>query len=199
MITSSLSDRIALDYLSTGLSLNAIRNKEEIRKWCRQIGLIDDTQQDAWHKKISSDPTIRMYAIKDIEASNNRIVGVCGLTDIDHVNQRAEFSCYIFPDQHRKGYASEALLVLFQHGFNDLNLNMIWGETFEDNPAYYLFKYKLHMTEEGIRRNFYFKNGRFINAYLLSISRKEFYEFFMGDIDYNPYSSSYDFDLTSFE
>jgi len=199
MITSNLSDKVALDYLATGLSLNTIRNKEAIRKWCRQVGLIDDIQQDAWHKKISSDPTIRMYSIKDIEASKNRIVGVCGLTDIDHVNQRAEFSCYVFPEMHRQGYAFEALLVLFQHGFDDLNLNMIWGETFENNPAHYLFKYKLHMSEEGVRRNFYFKNGRYINAHLLSISRKEFHDFFTDDIDYDPYSSSCDIDFTGFE
>ena len=55
------------------------------------------------------------------------------------------------------------------------NLNVIWGETFEGNHAYDMFL-KLGMKHEGTRRQFYFKEGKHIDAHLVSITRQEFME-----------------------
>jgi len=185
---------IYLDIITeeTAATLNKVRNFSEIRDWCRQAGLIDDIQQANWYKKISSDPTIRMYGI--CEYADDAPVGICGLTDIDHVNQRAEFSCYIFPQFQKCGYAFNALRSLFKHGFDDLNLVMIWGETFEGNHAYKLFTEKLHMKHEGTRRNFYFKNGQFIDAHLVSISRNEFNAINTSPDKSNSDKPNFDFD-----
>lgn len=100
------------------------------------------------------------------------LVGVCGLTDICPVNQRAEFSLYIFPEHHQQGYGSEALSCLLTHGFKNLNLNRIWGETFDQNPGAKVFE-RLGFRHEGKREEFYFREGRFIDAHLYSIGRKE--------------------------
>jgi len=199
MIVHQKHKNIALDFISDdGMFLNIVRNNEAIRKWCRQVGLIDDLQQENWLRKISSDPTIRMYSIKDIGKTKSYIVGVCGLTDIDHINQRAEFSCYIFPEVQGNGYATKALEVLFRHGFNDLNLNIIWGETFEGNPAYKLFINKLGMKHEGSRCQFYFKNGKFIDAYLVSISRKEFNAIFTNNDELVDCGNNFDSNVVDF-
>lgn len=99
--------------------------------------------------------------------------GVVGLTDIDYVNSRAEFSCYVDPDLQGRGLGRAALLALFKHGFEDLGLNSIWGESFDGNPALKLFE-SLGMKKDGIRRNFYYRGGRFIDAHLISITRDEF-------------------------
>jgi len=172
MIKSKIEgDKLFLSYIphEVGRTLHNVRNSPEIRDWCRQTGLIDDNQQKNWLEKISEDPSIRMYAI----CLENKVLGICGLTDIDHLNQRAEFSLYIFPAEQRKGYAKSALKALFDHGFSELNLNTIWGETFAGNPAMKLFQ-SIGMQMEGKRRNFYFKNGKFIDAFLVSITREEF-------------------------
>ena len=179
MITDKINENVYLDFIEDGSYLNKIRNMPEIRDWCRQVGLIDNIQQEKWLTRISEDPTIRMYSIKGFSSDNPRAnisldLGVCGLTDIDHINQRAEFSCYVFPECQGYGYATDALKLLFRHGFNDLNLNMIWGETFDGNKALDLFTDKLGMKIEGTRRNFYYKKGKFIDAHLISISRSEF-------------------------
>ena len=176
-----------LDIISEGdlAYMRHNRNLPEIRDWCRQVGLIDPIQQEDWHKRISSDPTIRMYTIYMGDS-----VGVCGLTDIDHVNQRAEFSCYIYPEHQGSGYATKALKTLFKHGFDDLNLNMIWGETFEGNAAIHIFTEKLGMFLEGTRRNFYYKKGKFLDAHLLSISKEEFRNVSLPTpIEFNPYAA----------
>jgi RimJ/RimL family protein N-acetyltransferase len=148
------------------------RNDFKIWEWCRQNDLLSLKSHTAWFDKISDDPTIKMYSIKDFR---NTCVGVCGLTDIDRVNQRAEFSLYIGPNYQRMGHAKAALKTLLSHGFMNQNLNVIWGETFEGNHAFEMFK-SLGMTHEGCRKEFYYKGGSFIDANLVSMTKKQFME-----------------------
>jgi RimJ/RimL family protein N-acetyltransferase len=146
------------------------RNDPRIYDWCRQNKLITRRDQIEWYKSQNDDPSIRMFVIKEGEKE----VGVCGLTSIDLINRRAEFSLYISPTDQGKGIGRKALKSLFYHGFNGLNLHVIWGESFEGNPARKMFR-ELGMVEEGIRRDFYYKNGKYINAVLYSITRDEFH------------------------
>jgi RimJ/RimL family protein N-acetyltransferase len=147
------------------------RNMPEIYDWCRQDNLISDIDQIAWYEKQAKDPTIWMFTIKPKE-KNAGIVGVCGLTDVNQVHKRAEFSIYIGPEYQGKGYAKAALKTLFRFGFEWHNFNIIWGETFQSNPAARMFE-KLGMKKEGTRRNFYYKKGHYIDCHLYSIKRHE--------------------------
>lgn len=149
----------------------AWRNDYKIWKWCRQNDSLDPLKHEKWFEKISSDASIEMYGIYD----SQKIVGVCGLTDIDRINQRAEFSLYIAPEYQRMGLARSALKTLLAHGFMNQNLNTIWGETFDGNHAFLMFT-SIGMKYEGSRRNFYYKEGKFINANLVSMTKEEYME-----------------------
>ena len=165
MIEYILGVRLApLDskYLET---IREWRNVEEIRSWCRQNDLISDLNQAEWYEKVRKDPSIKMYAVLD---PSSEIVGVCGLTSIDLYNRRAEFSLYIAPTRQQEGFGRRALKCLVLHGFRNLGLNCIWGETFEGNPAAKMFE-EIGFKKEGTRRQFYFKGGKFIDCHLYSI------------------------------
>lgn len=149
------------------------RNTPEIRKWCRQYSLISEDNQSDWLNDLIDDRSIKMFSI-DVEG---RPVGVCGLTSIDRVNQRAEFSMYIAPKEQRKGYGKKALILLMMHGFNDQNLNRIWGESFDGNPAMILFK-ELGFGYEGRQKEAYFREGKFIDSHIVAITRSEFNELY---------------------
>lgn len=147
------------------------RNNPAIWKWCRQCDVIQVGQHVNWLQNVTSDTSkIRMYEIID---SQQELLGVCGLTDIDHINRRAEFSLYILPEYHKKGFGRKALKTLFKHGFYNLGLNSIWGETYEGNPALELFL-SLGMTHEGTRDEFYYRDGGFIDCHLISLTRSVF-------------------------
>jgi len=158
--------------------IRAWRNDYRIYKWCRQDDFITDVGQRNWYEKQRTDPHIRMWLVAldatdpDTNKIRKRAVGVCGLTSIDMISRRAEFSLYIDPDLHKMGLGKAAMHCLFQKGFDDLNLNMIWGESFDGNPAISLFK-KFGMKHEGVRRNFYFKEGEYLGAHLFSMTKKE--------------------------
>lgn len=147
----------------------AWRNQRDVFKWCRQSKLITDVEQAQWFETQRKDASIRMFLMKESEGN---AVGVCGLTSLDFMNRRAEFSLYIDPKKQNRGLGEMGLKSLLNHGFYDLGLNVIWGETFDGNPALKLFE-RLGMKVEGVRRDFYYKEGRFINASLVSILRSE--------------------------
>lgn len=166
------------------------RNDWRIMQWTRQYDYISDAEQIRWFNRQSEDPTIRMYKVQltstvkgdgDKDVRRTHTAGVAGLTSIDMKNRRAEFSLYIAPDLHGKGLGRAALQSLLKHAFTNLGLNLVWGETFDGNPAARMFE-KLGFKKEGTRRQFYFRNGRFIDAHLYSITAEEFHERFSGDL-----------------
>jgi RimJ/RimL family protein N-acetyltransferase len=144
--------------------IRTFRNDFRIWRWCRQNDLITDQDQERWFKRIHEDPSLRMYAIQ----GSRSVIGVCGLTSIDPVCRRAEFSLYIAPELQGYGYGRKAILTLIDHGFSNLGLNLIYGESFEGNHAQDLFR-SIGFKHEGTRRSFYFKEGKFIDADLYSL------------------------------
>lgn len=149
------------------------RNSPHIRKWTRQFDVLSDEDQSRWFARQYEDPTIQMYGIMwPDEKKVDQLVGVTGLTSIDLVNRRAEFSIYIAPDRQGDGLGRKALATLLEHGFKNYGLNLIWGETFDGNPAKVLFE-RLGFKREGTRRQFYYRDGKLIDAHLYSILRSE--------------------------
>lgn len=145
------------------------RNHPDIRKWCRQHTLISVAHHNAWIERIKTDESIKMFSIE----ANGVSVGVTGLTSINRINQTAEFSLYIAPPYQRRGYARGALTLLLMHGFWEQNLNRIWGETFEGNPARNLF-IDIGMRWEGLLEDAYYREGRFIHCNLFAMTKKGF-------------------------
>lgn len=146
------------------------RNEKSVRVWCRQVGLLEWSNHCAWMDAQAEDDSVRMFLVMNEDRES---LGCAGLTSIDLINRRAEFSCWIHPEHQGKGYARGALYTLFKFGFDELNLNRIWGETFFNNPARRLFA-GIGMAEEGVRRDFYFKCGDWVDAVLYSINHAEF-------------------------
>jgi RimJ/RimL family protein N-acetyltransferase len=148
------------------------RNRPEIRKWCRQYDLISERDQELWFEWQNDDPNTHMFEVMEVPDKIYDGIGVCGLTSCDLINRRAEFSLYIAPTYQGEGLGSKALKALLLFGFNSLNLNLIWGECFDGNPALKMFE-KLGFQSDGIRRDFYFRDGQYIDAHLVSIKKLE--------------------------
>lgn len=145
------------------------RNDQRIYKWCRQFERLSWDSHEKWLEWQAKDPNTKMYGLW----TDHDLIGVCGLTSIDWINRRAEFSLYIGPEYQGKGYGSKALMTLCDHGFKILNLNCIWGEAFDGNPAIEMFL-SVGFKEEGRRRQFYYREGKYIDAILFSLLRSEY-------------------------
>lgn len=149
----------------------AWRNNPDVYKWCRQNDVLHYDNHLNWMHSQCQDKSISMYSI--IDAGSEEMVGVCGLTSIDLVNRRAEFSLYIGPEHQGQGFGEAALRELVAKGFNAYGLNSIWGEAFDGNPAIKMFE-RVGFKREGVRREFYFREGKFVDAILFSLLRSQY-------------------------
>ncbi len=143
------------------------RNREDVRKYCRQNDLITEEAQLKWFDSLPSDPTVKMYRIV---LENGKDVGVCGLTSIDLWNRRAEVSLYTVPYDY--GIEKAALLTLIRHAFSTLGLQSLYLESFKPEDRRQLYV-DCGFNPEGTRRQFYFREGKFQDAYLYSLLATE--------------------------
>lgn len=165
---------VRLDALDNLEIYRAWRNDPSIWRWTRQNDLITTADQVAWFERQGHDPAVKMYSIWSPSGdSPPKTAGVCGLTSINLTNRNAEFSLYIAPEAQGGGLGSAALITLFYHGFKNMGLKQIWGETFENNPAQKIFT-DIGMKQDGKRRKFYWKDGKLWDALLFSIFSDEF-------------------------
>lgn len=61
--------------------------------------------------------------------------GVCGLTNLEPINGRAEISLLIYEQHRSHGYGINTLHALLHEGFDNMRLNAIYGECYKCNPA----------------------------------------------------------------
>jgi RimJ/RimL family protein N-acetyltransferase len=157
---------VSSDYLD---QLRRWRNDQRIFSWCRQYEEISKLQHQSWFESLPKRTDVKMYEIW----IDGGIYGVCGFTSIDYINRHAEFSLYIDPNRHGLGYGEASLRALIKHGFEVLNLNSIWGESFDGNPAQRIFK-KIGFKHVGSRREFYYRNGKYVDAHVWDITKSDY-------------------------
>jgi len=166
-----------IDY-GYGISLSAVkqsdlelirhyRNLPELNRWFRQSTDLSQWENLNYWQNVWSGQAHKFFQVMTKE---EKFVGVAGLCYIDRQNSRAEFSLWIRPEYQSQGFGVAALKTLFDHGFDDLNLHLIYGETFDGNPALDIFVKKLGMRYDGCRQEFYFKRGKYIDAHVISIT-----------------------------
>ena len=77
-------------------------------------------------RAVPDDPTPRM---------GDKLIGMGGLTNTEWENSQAEISLIINPQDRGQGLGKEAVRLLLDQAFNYLNLELVYGECYECNPA----------------------------------------------------------------
>jgi RimJ/RimL family protein N-acetyltransferase len=104
-----------------------------------------------------------------------KLIGDWGFSNIDWLNQAAEFGIMIGDKSYwNRGYGTEAVRLLAQHGFNTLNLNRIYLRVLETNPRAIRAYEKAGFTHEGRQRQAEFKDGGYIDMLVMSMLKDEF-------------------------
>jgi diamine N-acetyltransferase len=138
------------------------RNRPECRMWFRQDHLISKEEQEKWFATTD----MKSFMVGDRE-------GVVALSHLDLIARKCEFSIMITPENRCKGLGTIALRELLDHAFNDLNMNMVYSDVFEDNPALKLYD-QLGFRRYGKLPNWYWKDGKYINSVVIAITKDEY-------------------------
>jgi RimJ/RimL family protein N-acetyltransferase len=103
------------------------------------------------------------------------LIGHISLHDIDHLNRNAFLGIFIGEAEHRnKGYGTEAVRLALGYGFNTLNLHNIMLSVHADNGAALASYKKAGFREAGRRREWIFKNGKYIDKIYMDLLEREF-------------------------
>src|ERR1700740_692482 len=84
--------------------------------------------------------------------SDNQLIGLVGLKDINNLNQSAEFYNIVDRRFWGQGYGTECTKLMLRYGFLELNLNRIQTEDMEDNIGGQRADEKAGMKYEGTLR-----------------------------------------------
>ncbi len=109
--------------------------------------------------------------------SDNRLIGMVGLKDINNVNQTAEF--YVIIGDRAAwgmGYGTEATKLMVRYGFMELNLNRIQTQDMEENIGGWRADEKAGFKYEGTLREVILRFGKYHNVRVYSLLRSEYLE-----------------------
>ena len=112
------------------------------------------------------------WALIDKQSSN--MIGTCGFTRIDTVNQLGEIGYVLNPAFHGRGYATEAAREILRFGFEELGLHRIEARFMVGNTASEEVMKKLGMSFEGFERDSVFVKGSYRTVGKYAILSEEF-------------------------
>ena len=115
-----------------------------------------------------------IYEVKQLrliiaENETNNRLGMIDLFDFIPQHMRAGIGILIIESEQQKGYASEALQLLIDYGFRQLNLHQLFANITSDNvKSLALFK-KNNFIKVGIKKEWIFSKGTFKDEILFQL------------------------------
>lgn len=103
------------------------------------------------------------------ENNSDKSVGIIDLFDFNPQHKRAGIGILIIKNEQQNGFASEALELLINYGFKQLNLHQLFANITPDNTnSLHLFK-KYHFKEIGVKKEWVYTNQKFKDEILLQL------------------------------
>jgi RimJ/RimL family protein N-acetyltransferase len=109
-----------------------------------------------------------------IETKEQVHIGAVSLDNISKFHKHATFGIFIGDKNYwNKGFGTEAAQLILDYGFKKLKLHKIDLDVYSYNPRAIKVYKKLGFKKEGIKREHAFWQGKFYNAYQMSILDRE--------------------------
>lgn len=135
-------------------------------------------EEESWFEEMLASPSEeRSLCIEAKKDDGWHLIGNSGFFGIDWRNRAAELGLFIGDREYwDKGYGTEVVKLLLQHGFATLNLHRIFLRVFEDNPRAIRSYEKAGFIHEGRQRQAEYHSGQFHDVLFMSVLRPEWAE-----------------------
>lgn len=112
-----------------------------------------------------------------IETKDDGAIGVATLLDIDWKNRMAQHGIKLAKKCIRhKGYGTDAVMAIMRYAFDELGLNRLNTSWFPENIPSKTMYMKCGWKEEGIRRNYIYKHGKYRDLVETGILASDYYQ-----------------------
>jgi len=129
-----------------------------------------DIEED--FRRISGYKDVYDFAIESIE--EGKYIGECGIKSVDWKNRRTEIYIFLGKDYLDKGYGTDAVKVLLDFIFYEMNLNKVKLTVFSYNTRAIRSYEKCGFKIEGTLRNELYKAGAYHDLIVMGILKDEF-------------------------
>jgi len=100
-------------------------------------------------------------------------VGRIFLFDVDEVHGHAQLACWVAPDHHGEGYATEATELMIDHALCERRLHKVYARAILPNEGSRRVFEKVGMSQEGRQRDQKFVDGEFVDVLRYSVLADE--------------------------
>ena len=152
-------------------NVRKLHNDSETLKWLSDTHIVSQDEQILWFQKIQSSSHIRRYVVELLESKE--LVGVFRLDNIDVENKSAYVGLDIAVDYRRRGFALETYSAMNLYLFDKFKFNRLSLTTLANNYEAISFYKKLGYRKEGVMREAFYKNGKFIDGFFYSMLRSD--------------------------
>lgn len=136
----------------------------------RPVGV---AEHEAWFNSVQQRPDVVIFAIRLLE--DDKLIGSCQLHSINRTHRSAELQIRLGDaSQHGKGYGTEAVRLLLEFAFKDLNLRRVYLHVFSTNLAAIRVYEKAGFVKEGVLRKAAYIDGQHKDILLMAILQEEY-------------------------
>jgi len=150
-------------------------NDNDIRQFISLYLPISTLEEERWFDyNQNRSPDERPFAIEADTVEGWRLIGTCGLSDIEWRIRSAEYGIMIGDKNYwDQGYGTEITHLILRHGFETLNLNRIYLKVNSNNLRAKKAYEKAGFSHEGTMRQAEYMNGSYMDVELMSVLRDE--------------------------
>lgn len=132
-------------------------------------------EEEKWFESINTGGDVFKFAIESLE--DKKFIGGCSINGVDWKNGVTSLGIFIGSSEHRgKGYGTDAMRVLMEFIFMQMNVNKIRLTVYSYNiPGIKCYE-KCGFKVEGVLRREIFRDGKYYDKILMGILREEYLE-----------------------
>ena len=147
-------------------------NNPELRKFLVLNYPITKAQEKEFIENTMKDKDSVLLSI--VAKKNDTLLGNIGLLKIDKIHRRADLGIALANLTYvSKGFGTEAMKIMIDYGFNELNLHRIELFVHEFNERAINAYKKVGFVEEGRKREAHYYYGKYHDQIIMSILRQE--------------------------
>jgi diamine N-acetyltransferase len=150
-------------------------NDPEVRRYLSTSMPISQAAEEQWFENmLKRPPEEQSLGIEIKDQSGWKLIGNCGFFDINWRTRSAEVGLFIGEKSlWNKGYGTEVMQLLLQHGFRTLNLNRIYLRVDTENLGGVRAYEKAGFIQEARLRKAAFREGRYGDDLIMSVLRSD--------------------------
>ena len=149
-----------------------LSDPEVIRYYGVSYSSLEETrEQMEWYQSLEDQGTGLWWAIT--HKYSGEFYGAAGLNGIIKEHKKGEIGFWLYPDCWGRGFVSEILPKVIEHGFNVLGLHRIEGIVETGNEASTRVLEKLGFKKEGVMQDSEIKEGRFISLEVYALLNRD--------------------------